>query len=309
MQFNWPFIGHGQVKDYFARVFSTGKLHHAYFFEGPEHVGKATFARIFAKTLLCDGTAKPPCGACRGCKAFEHNSHPDFVPLTSGEESSISIESTREFIHSLTTTALLGSYKVGIIEEAELLTGEAAHALLKTLEEPARGVVMFLVSHKPLLETIVSRCQRIRFGLVAPAEIIKTVGNREIVGIAFGRPGVAMAMQNDKDALSTYQEKARGILEVLSRDEGGRLLWSAAQFGKGRTVALRRLELSEYLGIAEQVLRDRLIGFGSNDGASEMIAILQRVALARQYLNANVDPQLVSDYLFLGARERKVLYV
>lgn len=319
MRFEWSLIGHGQIKDYFARAFDAGRIHHAYLFEGPEHVGKATLARIFAKTLLCEsnhpepllekeGKRLVPCNICRACIAFEHSSHPDFVPLTVGEESSISIEATREFIHSLTTTALLGSHKVGIVEEAELLTGEAMHALLKTLEEPARGVIIFLISHTPLLETIASRCQRIRFGLVPVEEIMKTVQNREIAGIASGRPGVAMAMQNDKDAFSAYQEKVREISEVFSRDEGGRLLWSAAQFGKGRTAVLRRIELREYLGIAEQVLRDRLIGFDSNDGASEMVAILQRIALARQYLNANVDPQLVSDYLFLGARERKVLY-
>ncbi len=336
MRYNWPLIGNPQVQDYFARAFSGGKVHHAYLFEGPEHVGKATFARMLARTLLCEtnhptpllekeGKRLVPCGACRGCTAFDHGTHPDVVTLTREEDAaSISIEATRDFIHSLATTALLGSVKIGMIEEAELLHGEAANVLLKTLEEPARGVVIFLISHTLLLATIASRCQRIRFGFAASGDIVKAlegdVHAEELSELASGRPGVAIAMRDDLEARVVHEKKAREMLEIFSRDEGARMLWSAAQFGKGRVVAEKRLELHEYLDIAESVLRDALltgcgaqvrlahefvreeiVQYASARGAQEIGATLARVSWARHYLAANVDPQSVSDYLFLGA--------
>ena len=65
--------------------------------------------------------------------------------------------------------AVRGAKKVGIIDEAELLTVDAQNALLKTLEEPPGQATLILVSTNPdaLLETIRSRCQCILF---APLE-------------------------------------------------------------------------------------------------------------------------------------------
>jgi hypothetical protein len=63
-------------------------------------------------------------------------------------------------------TAAMGNGKVFIVDEAELLQGEAQNAMLKTLEEPPPGTVIILVTQneEQLLPTIRSRCQRIAFG-------------------------------------------------------------------------------------------------------------------------------------------------
>src|SRR5207248_1822840 len=58
-----------------------------------------------------------------------------------------------------------GRFKVYVIDEAHMLTGEAFNALLKTLEEPPAHVVFILATtevHK-VPATILSRCQRFDF--------------------------------------------------------------------------------------------------------------------------------------------------
>ena len=60
---------------------------------------------------------------------------------------------------------MAGKYKVYIVDEAHMLTKEAANALLKTLEEPPSHVIFILATTDPekLPATIVSRCQKIIF--------------------------------------------------------------------------------------------------------------------------------------------------
>src|SRR3989338_9550821 len=122
MQYNWPLIGHDNIKAYFTRAFSMGRIHHAYLFEGLEHVGKATFARMLASTILCESETVRPCNVCRACRQILCGAHPDLLMLTKKEEedTTISIDAMREYIGVLQTRPLLASRRVGIMEEAEL---------------------------------------------------------------------------------------------------------------------------------------------------------------------------------------------
>lgn len=58
-----------------------------------------------------------------------------------------------------------------IVREADRFKSESANTLLKTLEEPARGLLIILVTIHPyrLLPTILSRCARFEIGGVSPA--------------------------------------------------------------------------------------------------------------------------------------------
>src|SRR5262249_37838163 len=134
-----------------------------------------------------------PCGTCRECTRIRRGSHPGVrslqVPGVKGEpvglpieapdrsgraaERVISIELVRAMQHDAALASSESSRKIYVITGAESLTLPAATALLKTLEEPPRDVVIVLTATDPfdLLPTIVSRCQPVRFGLVAGGEI------------------------------------------------------------------------------------------------------------------------------------------
>ena len=58
-----------------------------------------------------------------------------------------------------------GHYRVLILDEADRMNRESANAFLKTLEEPPPQTTIILLTTSPmlLLETILSRCQHVRF--------------------------------------------------------------------------------------------------------------------------------------------------
>ena len=325
MQFNWPLIGHQHIKDYFAKAFSAGRIHHGYLFEGPEHVGKYTFAMMLGKTLLCersaalhvplsggqapalhDSGASVPCNGCRSCIAFDRGAHPDFLALVRQEDdTTISVEAMREYISALQTKPLLGKRRIGIMEEAQLMVAAGGNALLKTLEEPPGETVLFLISSRPVLSTIASRSQRIRFGYVGSEDIAEKFGqsdHHEIVArLISGRPGLAVALQ-ERSVRELYNERMEELKTLLSQDEGTRLLWISQRLS-GRTTAAfeKRHECAEIVQMLQAIARQSL--YNPTDTLSlpqtEYAGMLKRTLEAETYLKSNVDPRLICEYIFL----------
>ena len=66
----------------------------------------------------------------------------------------------RRLIDDLQKTANQGGPKVAIIYEAERMNKESANAFLKTLEEPPKDTILFLLTERSydLIDTIRSRC-------------------------------------------------------------------------------------------------------------------------------------------------------
>ena len=94
------------------------------------------------------------------CNAWDVQSF-DISTLTKKKEDteSIGISDVRDWQKTLAFSPHHGAYTVGIIPDAHLLTIEAQHALLKTLEEPPEHVRIFCETDHIdiLLPTILSR--------------------------------------------------------------------------------------------------------------------------------------------------------
>ncbi|HYZ48467.1 MAG TPA: DNA polymerase III subunit delta', partial [Sphingomonas sp.] len=77
----------------------------------------------------------------------------------------IRIKQIRDLDPLLSMAPSLSSRRAVIIDAADDMERGAANALLKSLEEPPAGTVVFLISHMPgrLLPTIRSRCRLLRF--------------------------------------------------------------------------------------------------------------------------------------------------
>lgn len=142
---------------------AAGRLGHAPMITGSHGVGKRALAEWLAARLLCRNVqAGEPCGECESCRLLPSGTHPDFFRLSpEPEKKEIRVDQVRAFIESLTLTASLDGARIGLIDPAERMNRNAANALLKTLEEPASGVWLVLVSDEPdrLPVTIRSRCQ------------------------------------------------------------------------------------------------------------------------------------------------------
>lgn len=177
---------------------ASGRVHHAWIFQGPQGVGKFTLALAFASLILDETTGVGLTGELapdpdsRVQQLLRSGTHPDLAVIKKElaayhpdaevrkkKQTSISIDVLRHFMlepGALTPSASGKSLagRVFIIDEAEYLSGgkEASqNAILKFLEEPPQRTVMILVCNAPelLLPTIRSRCQRVTCASLGPA--------------------------------------------------------------------------------------------------------------------------------------------
>jgi DNA polymerase-3 subunit delta' len=95
----------------------------------------------------------------------------------------IKINSIREVRRQSALTSLYHRKKVFIISNADEMGDEASNTLLKTLEEPPGDTLLVLTTSRPetLLQTIVSRCQLVRFDPLTEADIQTALIEREHV--------------------------------------------------------------------------------------------------------------------------------
>lgn len=161
-------LGHQRILDVFEQAIDSGRMHHAYLLTGPPGIGKFTVAHAMAAVLNCTSrpdSFAPDCGQCSTCRRIEKLQHPD-VLLVDPPKRQIVIDQIRDVQKACVSAPYEGRYRVVLINEAHAMTEEAANALLKTLEEPPDRTMLFVVTDQPhrLLETIISRCQRMRFG-------------------------------------------------------------------------------------------------------------------------------------------------
>lgn len=172
-----PLLGHQPLVDRFVAQARAGMLHHALLFEGPAGVGKATAAMSLALAANCERGEDRACGRCPTCTSIAAGTHPDVIFLRPAEDSAsktITVDAVREVVRQAGYHRYGAPRRFVVVDPAEALLPAAANALLKTLEEPPSDTYFLLlaVHASSLLPTIVSRCQRQRFGAVAEGEIV-----------------------------------------------------------------------------------------------------------------------------------------
>lgn len=168
-------IGQERAVGFLSRVISGEKIPHAYLFTGISGVGKRTTAIAFAQAINClDPAGSEGCGRCRVCRQVIRGTFPDLVDIRPDGQN-IKIEQIRELNRGLSFRPVSGKYRVNIIQQAEMMTEEAANSFLKTLEEPPQGNLFILKTVEPLdlLPTIISRCQNIPFRPL-PSSLVET---------------------------------------------------------------------------------------------------------------------------------------
>ena len=194
--------GQDKVVEILNKFVTTEQIPHALLFTGPRNVGQHFAARQFIKELLklnlpdrdfnsrIEKLEEPvvkyviPLPRGKGetpddfpLKKISSNdieiikdeirkkSENSFHEISIEGANNIKISSIREIKKSLSINFDELPYRLILIEDAHLMSKEAQNALLKSLEEPPRGVIFILISDKPeiLLSTIKSRCWQIQF--------------------------------------------------------------------------------------------------------------------------------------------------
>jgi DNA polymerase-3 subunit delta' len=329
-----------------------GTVPQSILFTGPAGTGKALLAVEIAARLNCDSGGGVPDGVCASCGKVRKLEHPDLhlafpVPygewekampvvvesrredfFSSGEfgdrARSIGIDIVRKVIEAVSKHPFEGRKSVVVVFEAHLMTIEAQNAFLKLLEEPPRSAVLVLVTEFPdkLLETVVSRCQQLRFdylpgdSVAAFLERFYSVEAAEAKRAAILSEGdLRRAVRQLDEGFIGVRRDAAALVKLVVAGEGRKLLAEAegiaARYTREEVVSLLeemavmlRLMMRRQGGAAsgeEQSLLDEVIGGVDVGGAGtrDIPADLRRINRAVASLLRNADAELTLSQLLL----------
>lgn len=310
--------GHTKTIRQLKTAVFRGEVHHAYLFHGPEGVGKGTTALALAAALNClDSLEGDSCGKCQSCMQMEKGVHPNLHWLFP-QGKSIKIEQIKALQEKLSYKRWQGNYTVAIVDEADLMTEQAENSLLKILEEPHPGVCFILLTDRPesFLPTIISRCQKMRFGPLSVKEIHSLLLERgvaeglgkQIAGISNGKPSKALAILADEGVLQEREKalnfckllseggvkEAFEVSEALQQNEGETLMeWMALWW---RDLLVWQLARSEKLIVNLDLLDQIKKGNFATESLRQALAELEK---GRYRLNKNANRKLCFDVMAL----------
>lgn len=233
---SWNLIGHEWAENLLKEHILHDEVRHAYLLTGASGTGRRSLAIEFACAVNC---LQPPapgefCGKCRMCSQIMKMQQADFSIVKAETEGGlIKVEQVRSLEHSLSLSPYEAKYRVALLLDFQRANANAQNALLKTLEEAPKQVILLLTadSAENLLPTIASRCEILRL-----------------------RP---TADETLKNALVTNWQMEAGQAKLFAHLANGRV-GTALQFSKDPTLLEKRtLLLDDFYKLLSNMRRDR----------------------------------------------------
>lgn len=202
---------------------SFNDWHHAYILEGKFGSGKTTVGRIMAAMDNCLEDDKPtltPCGECDNCKAIFAGKSQDVKELDAA--SNRGIDDIREIRRESHFAPINSRMKYFLIDESHCLSGQAASAALKFIEEPPTNVRIVLATTDPQLlkDTIHSRCISLNFKSISNIELsnyIEKIAHLENIKIS--KEAANHISQNSNGSVRNALQNLQKVYNFTGCDE------------------------------------------------------------------------------------------
>jgi DNA polymerase-3 subunit delta' len=224
---SWNLIGHEWAENLLKEHILHNEVRHAYLFTGANGTGRRSLALEFACAVNC---LQPPapgeyCGKCRMCLQLQKMQQADLsVVKAETDGGMIKVEQVRNLERSLSLSPYEAKYRIALLLDFQQANANSQNALLKTLEEAPRQVILLLTadSAENLLPTIASRCEILRLRPISVDHLeaeLKSRWNLDtkraslFAHMANGRVGKAVQFTDQPEFL----ENRKALLDDLAR--------------------------------------------------------------------------------------------
>ncbi|MFQ9893209.1 MAG: hypothetical protein ACLRWH_08615 [Emergencia sp.] len=244
---------YGKLIEKISSAIENGNVSHAYIIEGDSCIDKEKFARDFTKAVLCKEAPGIGCDQCVNCRKIDHDNYEDMY-FARSDELSLKDAEIAGLQEKLKNRPTAGLRNIAVIEGADTMTVRAQNRLLKTLEEPNPGTILFLLSENTenLLPTINSRCITYRLGNFLNAEVEMDLGfAEELMGMVIEH-AYFCDLKTKLDKNIKDRKDAFALLDGLER------LFRQYLTGQ-RQVSIRKEKLILYVNYVEEARRDLLV--------------------------------------------------
>ena len=330
MDFAWKIIGQTKIINNLIDLKNRNILPNSFIFSGPDGIGKRTLALEFAKFLNCSYS-----NDCDSCSRLDSFNHPDCIFIDSNSQcsdtscckgsSSTIIKNcviNEKIISSIKFSALVGNYKVMVINEADKLSKISYESLLKTLEEVNGNIIIVLlvdnISNIP--ETIISRCQLWKLENISQNKLKEELTNKfpdknndiDKV-ISFGSPtiGDSIEMLTDSIFFEERQSCIERTINMLSSPKSKKL-----EYSKELSTIYRKdkdrlfFELSIWKKLFYEILISKNLEYLVNNfemfeniislNKDKLIKNIKLIRKTENMMKKNVNPTLCLDNMVLG---------
>ena len=289
-----------EVNTLLERIIKSKSFANGYIFCGAEGVGKKKAAFQFIKEIFKQSSFND--------RIEEHiNNHPDFLIIepTSLLETKVSksgseiikVAQIRNIKSFLGQKSITSEKKIVLITDAHLLNEAASNCLLKTLEEPSNGIFILLTSKlNILLDTIISRCQMVRFRSLS-AKRITSISKEYLDPLKYS---INRKLKVD-DLINSANGSPGQLLKNIE-------IWNelpdeiTSKLGEPLTNSLEILELSklitEKLEVYQQIVLVNLIQI-IWWRKTKNINLLKKLEELKFHLKKNTQPRLAWEITFL----------
>lgn len=272
------------IKSFFEEAVTNNRLASSYLFIGGDSSKKTEIARYLSKALNCPQALAGKDCSCDTCLKIENSNHPDVIWIKPSPGQKIKIETIRNIIRRMYLKPYSAKRKIFILEDAGNLTEEAQNAFLKTLEEPPADCLIILMARQKelLLETIVSRCQVVKF----------------LSNISTGKADIFIKdFLLNKNRLELLGEFSKGIeREELEEILGSSLAWfrDVLVCGNNKENLCMNTNEENIQGIKETASRYSQI---------KLERVMRELIHLKNLIQRNVNPKIVLSILALTIEE------
>ena len=239
-----------EVDTYLNNIVTNKSFANGYIFYGAEGVGKKQTSLQFIKEIFKQSSQGGNID-----ERIKNNNHPDFLIVepsslleakktktydlekkTKSGSEIIKIAQIRNIKTFLGQKSINSEKKIVLIVDAHLLNEAASNCLLKTLEEPSNGIFILLTPKlNQLIDTIISRCQLVRFRSFSSQQINSILKNnldptefkiykkmqfQDLINSANGSPGQLLNIikiwnELSEEITSKLDSPIKNSLEIL----------------------------------------------------------------------------------------------